>query len=1196
MFIALVNNIALLLAMSICHSFILQTFRYKTFGYTVASGCLFGIVTIAGMMNPYVLTEGIIFDGRSLVASIAGLFGGPVAATLVVLFGGLYRWLGIGGDGVWMGIVVLIVSAAWGVLFHYLRNRNVVSFTYTNLYAFGVLVHVCMLLSMALLPSSYAWYAFTRISLPVMILFPLGTVILGKLLDDQEKFQQAYLALNENEERYRMLVENAPDGIFVQTDSTIVFANHSLVQMLGGSSQKEFVGRSVYDHFHPSFHSSVRERIQMLNEEKRMVGCLEEIMLDRSGNEVHVEISAVPVRYYGKGGAIVFVRNIEERKRSERLLAESEERFRAALSETPFPVILHNDKGEVQFINKVWEEITGYSKEEIPTVDAWISKAYGNRKGKIQEEIDKLYRLNKRIDEGEFRIQTKNGEIRTWEFSSAPLGEDKEGNRLVVSVAYDVTDKKEKEEILKTILEHIPIMIGYFDSKGNIVWVNKTWETILGYTLRDMRQNDDIMKEFYPDEEHRRNVLEFIKKSERTWDTFKTRVASGVVLDTMWMYIRLSDGTIIGFGLDITQQKRIEEELESNRKILLTAMDQSIAGIAIAEAPSGKIRYINKNGLIIVGKTKDEIEHGIDLYQYIECWNISGLNREQPRKDEHPLMRAIRYGETSSNEFMIRQANGTETYVIANAAPILDHEGKPTAAIVVYMDVTDVKYAETHQRKLLTAIEQSSDIVVITDTEGAIQYVNSSFETITGYAKEEVIGQTMRILKSGEHDETFYKTLWETIGSGRVWSGQLINKKKDGSLYYENANISPVLDESGHIINYVAVKRDITKERELESQLRQSQKMESVGRLAGGVAHDFNNILTAIIGYTNFALSKIRPEHEIHDDLLQVKAASERAANLTRQLLAFSRKQILQPKIIELNQLILDLDKMVRRLIGEDIEYVTIPSDGLWKVKADPSQLEQVIINLVVNARDAMPAGGKLIIETKNITLDEGYIRTHADTQPGDYVMIAVSDTGTGINENIREKIFEPFFTTKEREKGTGLGLSTVHGIVKQSGGSIFVYSELGQGTTFKIYLPRVYQECDSPLEPLEITIPYSGKETILLVEDNDMVRSLVKQALILSGYNVLTASYGSQAIELVERYREPIHLLITDVVMPRMSGKELAEILAAKYGFLKILYMSGYTDNAIVHHGMLDQGINFLQKPFSPQLLLQTVRRLLDL
>jgi signal transduction histidine kinase/ActR/RegA family two-component response regulator len=426
------------------------------------------------------------------------------------------------------------------------------------------------------------------------------------------------------------------------------------------------------------------------------------------------------------------------------------------------------------------------------------------------------------------------------------------------------------------------------------------------------------------------------------------------------------------------------------------------------------------------------------------------------------------------------------------------------------------------------------------------------------------------------------------------------HRKKDGTIIDAEITSYPLLfaDRRAELV----LANDITRRKQTEEalrrseeQLRQAQKMEAVGKLAGGIAHDFNNLVTVINGHTALSMRRLGEDNPLYRKLEVIKEAGDRAASLTRQLLAFSRKQILQPKVLDLNHVIFETNKILQRLIGEDIDLLIGLMPDLGKVKADPGQIEQVLMNISVNARDAMPKGGKLTIETANVDIDEGYASRHLSISPGRYIMLAVSDTGCGMDAQTQARIFEPFFTTKEVGKGTGLGLSTVYGIVKQSGGSIWVYSEVGRGTTFKIYLPCV----DSPAEEFKLstaeTKAQPGNETVLLVEDEEMVREMTREILQESGYLVIEAKHGHEALLVAEQHPGPIHLMLSDVVMPQMSGRELAEQLSPIRREMKVLYMSGYTDDAIVHHGVLDEGMAFIEKPFTPNALARKLREVLN-
>ncbi|HXE89999.1 MAG TPA: ATP-binding protein [Terriglobales bacterium] len=412
------------------------------------------------------------------------------------------------------------------------------------------------------------------------------------------------------------------------------------------------------------------------------------------------------------------------------------------------------------------------------------------------------------------------------------------------------------------------------------------------------------------------------------------------------------------------------------------------------------------------------------------------------------------------------------------------------------------------------------------------------------------------------------------------------------------AHVEPRLGPQGEVEGTMGMALDITERRQLERQLLQAQKMEAIGQLAGGVAHDFNNLMAIVIGYTDLLMDELDPNSSQMKHVKEIRKAGDRAVALTRQLMAFSRKQVMAPKVLDLNQVVADTDRMLRRIIGEDIDLVVIAEPELWNVRTDPGQMEQVIMNLAVNARDAMPGGGKLTIETANVELGEADAAQHVTMKPGSYVMLAVSDNGIGMSPETQARIFEPFFTTKEKGKGTGLGLATVYGIVKQTGGYIWVYSEVGKGTTFKIYLPRVaepVEKSDRPSGVWKAIEPPRGTETVLLVEDEESVRKLARKCLEEQGYTVLEAANSNQALEICDRYDQTIHLLMTDVIMPGLDGRQLARRVNARRPEIRVLYVSGYTENTIVHRGVLDAGIAFLQKPFRPLDLAVKVREVLD-
>jgi PAS domain S-box-containing protein len=498
------------------------------------------------------------------------------------------------------------------------------------------------------------------------------------------------------------------------------------------------------------------------------------------------------------------------------------------------------------------------------------------------------------------------------------------------------------------------------------------------------------------------------------------------------------------------------------------------------------------------------------------------------------------------------------------------------------------------ESRFRTIFEEAPLGVAYVNMELRIVKANKAFREMMGYPEEELSKLAVFDITHPD-DISRDASLARQLFNGEIPSYQLEKRfiKKGGAALWGLMTATLVRSKDGEVYGLGMVE-DLTERKEVEDQLRQSQKMEAIGRLAGGVAHDFNNLLTAINGYSDLSIALLGTNDPIRANLEEIKKAGERAASLTHQLLAFSRKQLLQPEVLDLNLVIDDLNKMLRRLIGEDIELVTLLDPKLGKVMADRGQVEQIIVNLAINAADAMPKGGSLVILTANVFLDDEYARHHISVRPGAYVMIAVNDTGCGISPETQKRVFEPFFTTKGPGKGTGLGLATVYGIVKQSGGNIWLYSEEGVGTTLKIYLPRIDQPSQEPVEDESMVDAPGGTETILLVEDDDSVRNMVARILTRHGYNVIAAKDGREALRICERDQREFHLMLTDVVMPLMSGRDVAERLKPVRPNMKVLFMSGYPDDAIAEHGLLDEGVALLEKPFTIAGLLNKVREVL--
>jgi PAS domain S-box-containing protein len=648
------------------------------------------------------------------------------------------------------------------------------------------------------------------------------------------------------------------------------------------------------------------------------------------------------------------------------------------------------------------------------------------------------------------------------------------------------------------------------------------------------------------------------------------------------------DLEIVSYLSDVTweifQRKRTEEALIDSEKRYRRLFESAKDGILILDADTGKIVDANPFLLQLLGCQYDEL-----LGKYL--WELSPFATIAASKDAFETLKDKEYIRYDHLPLETIDGRTVEVEFISNVY-LVDHAKVIQCNI---RDNTERRQADAERERLLSAIEQADEMIVITNPDGAIQYVNPAFERVTGYTRNEVIGQNPSILKSGKQGPDFYRNLWKTLSGGNTFKGRMVNKRKDGTFFTEEATISPVRDPSGRIVSYVAVKHDITEHLRLAAQFQQAQKMESVGRLAGGVAHDYNNMLSVIIGYTELALDKVDQSDPLHADLNEIFKAAKRSTEITRQLLAFARKQTISPKVLDVNETVEGMLKMLRRLIGEDIDLAWLPAEGLWPIKIDPAQVDQILANLCVNARDAIAEVGRIAIETRTVTFDADYCADHPGFVPGDFVLLSVSDDGCGMDKETLDSIFEPFFTTKDESLGTGLGLATVFGIVKQNKGFINVYSEPGKGTTFRIYFPRHMGKAERISVETVAEIPKSQGETVLLVEDEPAIIKMCQMMLERLGYQVLTTGKPSDALRLAGNHAGEIHLLITDVVMPEMNGRELADQLCTLYPDIKTLFMSGYTTNVIAHRGVLEEGVNFIQKPFSIKDLSVKARATLD-
>ncbi len=645
------------------------------------------------------------------------------------------------------------------------------------------------------------------------------------------------------------------------------------------------------------------------------------------------------------------------------------------------------------------------------------------------------------------------------------------------------------------------------------------------------------------------------------------------------------EGGVVVFR-DITEYKRNEQALRTERDRAAAVVD-TVASLVLVLDRDGRILGFNRACERAAGRTFEELRGRF-------FWDVVLPPEEvAAARTAFEELRAGCFQDQVENHW-VSSDGGRRLIAWANTA-LLAPDGSVEFVIGTGTDLTARRYAEDELRRanhMLRVVIETSPLAIVTmDFDGNVKSWNRAAERMFGWLEQEVLGQTFPIVP--EEDEAFFRGNLDRLHRAETIAGiERQRRRKDGTLIDVALWNAPQLDAEGRVIGGISVIADMTDRKRLEEQFRQAQKMEAVGRLAGGVAHDFNNLLTVIGGYTQMLLETMKPDDPSRSPIEEIDRASASAAALTQQLLAFSRRQIVTPQLLDLNQLVAGLDKMLHRLIGEDVELATLLAPQVPNVKVDAGQIEQVVMNLVVNARDAMPRGGTLTIRTEVAEFSE---RSPQGVGPGRYVVLSVADTGRGMTEETKLHIFEPFFTTKGRGKGTGLGLSTVYGIVKQSGGEVAVTSAPGEGSTFRVFLPALDRAAAASVDGTPPPERKRGTETVLLVEDDAALRNLVRGILEGRGYSVLLAADSREAVAWCERHPGPIHLFLTDVVMPGMSGQDLAALAVRLRPRLKVLYMSGYTDHASLEHGVLDRGTAFLPKPFTPEILLSKIREVLD-
>ncbi|MBN1566707.1 MAG: PAS domain S-box protein [Acidobacteria bacterium] len=888
----------------------------------------------------------------------------------------------------------------------------------------------------------------------------------------------------------------------------------------------------------------------------------------------------------------------EENSRIKNELHQSQDLFSKIFHASSNVMAIHTIKeGRFVDINEAGAAIGGFKREELightmeeygllddPDLESVVPR-------KLREE-GKVYNLPT-------KIRTKDGEIRTVLFSADPITINSEPCLLAVSV--DITEREKEASALRQSEEKYRMLVENSLQGLTIVqdlhllFCNDRFAAMWGYSPEDLFRlsPEDATALIHPDDRSfvfKRNQDLFDGKSVDPRYEYRGIRRNGTII---WVE---AYGSVIQYGgkpaiqsvyMDITDRKKTESALrESEERFRLIA--ETIDEIFwIYDRQKGIATYLSPAFDRIWGFSKERIINNPEPF----------MDMVHPDDVEKVIAGARQLDEKQpiSYEYRIIRPDGSIRNIWNRGYPIVEKDGRVLRYVGVGQDVTEWRHAEEALKESKEYLNQIinciGDPIFVKDSKHRFVLVNDALCAFAYMPREQLLG-------SDGMPEEVKKALWEqeeaVLQTGREAVTEDAMNDRKGNPHILMTKKSLLTDKSGNK-QIVGVMRDITEYKRLEAQFLQSQKMEAIGVLAGGVAHDFNNLLNVINGYSEMILEGFAGDESLRKDIEQIKNAGQRAAALTSQLLDFGRKQILQPEVFDLNHIIDDMSSMLRRLIGEHIELITDLQQSPAMINADPGKIQQVVMNLVVNARDAMPDGGKLAIETMPIDFEEGYIKDHPVAKPGPYILLAISDNGVGMDTITQERIFEPFFTTKTKGKGTGLGLSTVYGIVKQSEGFVWVYSEPGKGTTVKVYFPRSEGPVANVPEEHEPESEFRGTETLLIAEDETAVRDLACRILRDRGYTVLEAADGIEALRISQNYRKAIHLVVTDVVMPGMGGKTLVSNLEELRPGIKSLFISGYSDNAISHQGILDSNVYFLQKPFSIESLIRKIREVLD-
>ena len=1076
-----------------------------------------------------------------------------------------------------------------------------------------------------------------------------GRTVRVTALRDITERKRAGEELHRSEEKYRDLVEGSEALICLHDlEGRLLAINPAAARNLGGEPAS-LVGRNIREFLPEKTWAAFDQYLVKIRTEGAAEGYMAILTGQGEKRMWHYHNS---LRAEGAAGPVVrgMAIDVTDQRRAERALRDSETLYRMVTETVTDAILTMDAESTILFVNAAAERVFGYTRAEL--IGQRLTMLMPERLRHSHEVgISRYNRTGeKRLHWGSLQLpgRHKDGHEIPLELSFGEVVRD--GKRLFTGILRDISERATAEETLRRSEERYRLLFernlaGVYSAttEGRLIECNDAFAQMMGYATpaEAVAGSADSSQQFREERE------EFLARlqAEGSLVNFESR-ARRRDGSPIWI---LENATIIpaegerpevlqGTALDITERKRAEQEARLLLETALAIGDAadfdsalSVTLRRICEATGwvlGQAWIPRADGSVLECSPARYIAAGARLERFRDlsetfvfppgvglpgrAWSSRRPAWIQDVGDDTNFPRAPGAREAGLRAGMGIPVLVGDAVVAVLEFFVLEQRAEDTHLVRLISAVAGQLGSTIHRKRAEQALRESEekyrDIfefapigIYQARPDGSLLTANAMLAAMLGHtAVDELRERNLKDLYFDPAERDVLFSEFERHEAAR--SLALSWKRKDGRAIWVELDAHALKDEEGRVRYYEGFVHDITQrkraedeKRNLQEQLAQSQKIEAVGQLAGGIAHDFNNLLTAIGGYSELLLAELPPGDPRRSHAEEVRRAGDRAASLTRQLLAYSRRQVLEPRVLDLNAIVLDLEKILRRLIGEQIQLRTRPFDGLWPVKADPGQIEQAILNLAINARDAMPDGGTLTIETANVEHSAEDFLSHAPVLPGPYAMVAVSDTGIGMNEEVKAHIFEPFFTTKEQGKGTGLGLSTTYGIVKQSGGHILCESEPGRGATFRLYLPRVQEVIEKASPPPAIPSPRTGEETILLVEDEPEVRSLVERVLKMQGYTVLVAANADEALAVSQRFRGEIAIMVSDVVMPGISGKQLADCLAASRPETKVLFMSGYTVDAIVHHGILDPGVAFLQKPFTPQALGRKVREVLD-